>query len=144
MMSKNSVSGRSSQSLFLDIYESLAKYFCRNHPSEGTGICDGDLLNFCFVAFSPISFTFFFLFLSLYTKHSKHNPGSFARKFLNFFKKVYHSFSLCCGSALVSLRIWIHAAFFLNAIQIQGAKPMRIHPNPDPDPGQSWPSQKVI
>ncbi len=43
------------------------------------------------------------------------------------------SIRLCCGFALVSMRIRIRMR-----IQIQGAKPMRIHGDPDPDPGQSW------
>ncbi len=39
----------------------------------------------------------------------------------------------CCGSALISMRI-----------RIQGAKPMRIHADPDPDtyPSQTLKSQK--
>jgi hypothetical protein len=38
----------------------------------------------------------------------------------------------CCGSALVSMRI-----------RIQGAKPMRIHEDLNPDPGQTLKLQKV-
>jgi hypothetical protein len=40
-------------------------------------------------------------------------------------------YSQCCGSALVSMRIWIQ--YFTSMwIRIQGAKPMRIHADPDP------------
>jgi hypothetical protein len=48
----------------------------------------------------------------------------------------------CCGYALVSMRIWIQL-FISIRIWIQGAKPMRIHADPDPDPSQALKSQKV-
>ncbi len=54
----------------------------------------------------------------------------------------------CFGSALVSIRIQIRILFFTSMrihirVPIQGAKPMRIHADPDPDPGQTLTSQKV-
>ncbi len=56
-----------------------------------------------------------------------------------------HSFSQCCGCALVSVRIQnrIHILIWLRIrIRIQEAKPMRIQTDPDPDPDKTFGSQK--
>ncbi len=52
----------------------------------------------------------------------------------------------CCGSALVSVRIWIKLCISVR-FRIQGAKSLRIHadtgPDPDSDPGQTLKPYKV-
>jgi hypothetical protein len=50
----------------------------------------------------------------------------------------------CCGSALVLMQIRIQLFISIRIwIRIQGAKPIRIHADPDLDPAQTLKSQKV-